>query len=277
MIVFDALSRDRWDVLHFDSMAHLPAPEKLSHYELANGLMVTAVGPPRDYRIDYSGANGMELHLDVAGLMEPYDIHDPAMSPTAAPAASDQVERSGFGAGFTGHFDLTCRLTGTLTLAGKTYTVDCVDTMDHSWGPRTERGMRSVAWAGGHFGEEYAWHGIIARDPFAPPQDEFRLANGYILEEGKVVGLTSGTMVVKRDNDIAVEVEVNLVDRDGREHRITGRARANHDWVPHACLNVHQVFYEYSAEGRPPGYGVIEEATPLDMMAAANARGLVER
>ena len=46
---------------------------------------------------------------------------------------------------------------------------------------------------------------------------------------------------------------------------MTGLAKANHDWVPHACLNVHQVFYEYAADGRGPGYGVIEEAVPIDM------------
>jgi hypothetical protein len=207
--------------------------------------------------------------------MEPYDIHDPTMSPTAPPERADQVAGSGFGAGYSGHFDMTARVTGTLTLAGRTYAVDCVDSMDHSWGPRTERGMRSMCWSGGHFGEDYVWHGIWAKDPFAAPEDEFRIAHGYILEDGKVIGLTSGTMVAKRENDIPVEVEIRLVDRDGREHHITGQARANHDWVPHACLNVHDVFYEYAADGRGPGYGVIEEAIPLDLMADANARAEV--
>ncbi|HVW35596.1 MAG TPA: hypothetical protein VHL53_23895 [Acidimicrobiia bacterium] len=275
VFIFNRLTRERTDVVYFDSMAHLPAPEKLSHYELANGLTVTAVGPPRDYRIDYRGTNGMELHLDFAGLMEPYDIHDPAMSPTAAPTAEGQVEGSGFGAGYSGHFDLSGRVTGTLTLAGTTYPVDCVDSMDHSWGPRTERGMRAMGWSGGHFGEEYVWHGIWVKDPFAPPEDEFRIANGYVLEDGKVLGLASGTMVAKREDGLAVHVDMHLIDRDGRDHHITGRARANHDWVPHACLEVHDVFYEYSTAGRGPGYGVIQEAIPLDLMAAANqAKGV---
>ena len=277
VILFNTLSRDRWDVLHFDSMAHLPAPEKLEHYELVNGMTVTAVGPPRDYRIDYQGPNGTELHLDVIGLMEPYDIHDPTMSPTAPPERADQIEGSGFGAGFTGHFEMTARVTGTLTLGGRTYDVDCVDTMDHSWGPRTERGMRSVCWGGGHFGEDFAWHGLIAKDPFAAPEDEFRLAHGYILEDGKVIGLTGGTMVARRENDLPVEVDIVLTDRDAREHRMTGRALANHDWVPHACLNVHDVFFEYTMDGRGPGYGVIEEALPIDMMTEANARAEAER
>lgn len=274
VIVFNTLSRDRWDVLYFDSMAHLPAPDRLSHYELANGLTVTAVGPPRDYRVDYQGTNGMELHLDVAGLMEPYDIHDPTMSPNAPPELTDQLEHSGFGAGYTGHFDMTVRVTGSMMLAGKNYPIDCVDTMDHSWGPRTERGMRAVCWSHGHFGEDYVWHGIWEKRPFAPPEDEFRIAHGYILEDGKVIGLSSGTMIAMRENDIPVEVDIHLVDRDGREHHVTGRALANHDWVPHACLNVHHVFYEFTAEGRSAGYGVIEEAIPLDLMAEANAREL---
>jgi hypothetical protein len=132
--------------------------------------------------------------------------------------------------------------------------------------------MRSMCWSGGHFGEDYGWHGIWAKDPFAKPEDEFRIAHGYIHEDGKVVGLTGGTMVARRENHIPTEVDIVLTDRDGREHRMTGVAKANHDWVPHACLNVHQVFYEYTADGRGPGYGVIEEAVPLDMMAAAKAR-----
>ena len=272
IIVFNRLTRDRWDVLHFDAHQHLPAPDRLSHYALANGLTVRATLPPQDYRVDYVGPNGAEIHLDVVGLMEPYDIHDPTMSPTAPPDRADQVEHSGFGAGYSGHFDMTARVTGTLTLAGRTYVVDCVDTMDHSWGPRTERGMRAMCWSHGHFGEEYVWHGIWAKDPFAAPEDEFRLAHGYILEDGKVIGLRSGEMTARRrDDHLPVEVEIHLVDRDGREHRSTGRALANHDWVPHNSLNVHHVFYEFAADGRAGGYGVIEEAIPLDLMAEANA------
>jgi hypothetical protein len=78
-------------------------------------------------------------------------------------------------------------------------------------------------------------------------------------------------MVARRENHIPVEVEIVLTDRDGREHRMAGRAKANHDWVPHACLNVHQVYYEYTADGRGPGYGVVEEATPIDMMTRGRA------
>jgi len=80
-------------------------------------------------------------------------------------------------------------------------------------------------------------------------------------------------MVARRRADhLPVDVDIHLVDRDGREHRCTGRARANHDWVPHNCLNVHHVFYEFAADGRTGGYGVIEEAIPLDLMAEVNAR-----
>src|SRR5438552_2443567 len=83
VILYDRLTRDRWDVLYIDSHQHLPAPDRLSRYGLANGLKVEAVRPPRDYRVDYAGMDGTEIHLDVAGLMDPYDIHDRSMCPTA--------------------------------------------------------------------------------------------------------------------------------------------------------------------------------------------------
>ncbi len=195
--------------------------------------------------------------------MEPYDIHDPTMSPTAPPERADQIEGSGFGAGFTGHFEMTAGVTGTLTLAGRTFDVDCVDTMDHSWGPRTERGMRSVCWGGGHFGEDYAWHGLIAKDPFAAPEDEFRLAHGYILEDGKVIGLTGGTMVVRRENGIA--------GRGRHRPRRPGRPGAPHDrpgvgqprlGAPRLPQRPRRVLRVHGGRARPPGYGVIEEALP---------------
>ena len=177
IIVFNRLSRNRRDVLHFDAHQHLPAPERLSHYALANGLEVRATLLPQDYRVDYVGPNGAEIHLDVVGLMEPYDIHDPAMSPTAPADRADQIEHSGFGAGFTGHFDMTARVSGTLILAGRTYPVDCVASMDHSWGPRIERDMRPTCWSYGYFGEDYGWHGIWAKDPFAAPENEPRISS----------------------------------------------------------------------------------------------------
>lgn len=277
VIIFNRLSRDRWDALYFDSHQHLPAPTSLSHYSLQNGLSVQAVEPPRNYRIDYLGTDDTEIHLDVAGLMEPFDIHDPEMAPTAPPARGEQIEKSGFGAGYAGHFDMTVRVTGTLTLYGKTFPVHCVDTMDHSWGPRTERGMRAMCWSHGHFGEDYVWHAIWEKKPWAKPEDEFRVAHGYILEDGKVIGLKSGTMVAaRRDDHLPVSLDLHLTDRDDRVHVITGRALSNHDWIPHTPLQVHHVFYEFSARGRT-GYGVVQEALPLDLAARVDGRSEVDR
>ena len=282
ILLYNKPSRNRWDVLYIDTHMHLPAPEKLSHYSLANGMEVQVVDAPRDYRIDYV-AEDCELHLDVIGLMDPFDIHDPTMSPNAPPDHAAQVAGSAFGASFGGHFDMTAKVTGTLTLYGETFTVDCADTMDHSWGPRRERhgheqgGMRPGCWAGGHFSEDYVWHGLWVKNMGAKPEDEFRIAHGYILEDGKVLGLKSGTMVVTRNADtVADTLQITLVDRDDRTHEITGRALAYHDWVCHTCLHVYHTFYEYQARGLT-GYGCIQEAFPLDVVARVQGRAEVER
>lgn len=137
-IVYRGLAQDRMNVVHFDVQEHLPLPQSLSDYALPNGMHVRAVNPPRDYRIEYRGRNGTQLDLDYRGLMAPFDIHDAGQNARAAKTAHEQSAGSGFGEGYKGHFDQTAHVTGRLTLGDKTYAIDCVDTMDHSWGPRAE-------------------------------------------------------------------------------------------------------------------------------------------
>ena len=38
---------------------------------------------PRDYRIDYVGSDGTEIHVDYVGIMQPFDIHDRDENPLA--------------------------------------------------------------------------------------------------------------------------------------------------------------------------------------------------
>ncbi len=120
---------------------------------------------PRDYRVDYVGVDNTELHLDVRGLMEPYDIHDPDIDPLAVADNATAVEKSGFGSAYSSHFDLTSHMTGSLKVRGEEHAIDCVAVMDHSWGPRAERGLKSMCWMNANFAEDYALHAILAFDP----------------------------------------------------------------------------------------------------------------
>ena len=275
IIIFNELDVDRTKVLYFDSHQHLPAPTSFLHYKLPNGLEVRCVNPPRDYRIDYVGTDDTEFHLDIRGLMDPFDIHDPAMSPLAPANRADQIAKSGFGAGYAGHFDMTVRVTGTLKLYGRSFDVDCVDTMDHSWGARTERNMSAMCWSHGHFGEDYCWHVIWKNDVFADAKNQYTVAHGYVLEKGKVYGLKSGSMVVTRAGVLPVSLDISLVDKDDRTHKVSGRVLANHNWICYTPIEVHHTFFELNARG-DTGYGVIQEIFPIDMIARRRGRAFVE-
>jgi hypothetical protein len=153
------LSLDPWGAWYSDNQNHLAIPARLESFDLPNGLSLRAHSI-RDYRIDYVGIDRTELHLDVAGLMEPFDIHDPAMDPLAVADPSRRSDGWDFAKAYSNHFDMTCRVTGKLLVRGRAYDVDCVSTMDHSWGPRPEREQGPMAWLNAHFGTDYALQSI---------------------------------------------------------------------------------------------------------------------
>ena len=83
VMAIDKIGRLGLEALYIDFQQHLPMPEKLENFSLPNGLSLSTSNAPRDYRLDYVGVNGTEMHLDIKGLHEPYDIHDPEMDPRA--------------------------------------------------------------------------------------------------------------------------------------------------------------------------------------------------
>ena len=148
--VMDRIGRITLETRYFDFQQHLPIPDRLEDYSLPNGLSLKTANEPRDYLIDYQGTDDTFFKLKVAGVMEPFDIHDPAMDPLA----STDPNKSGFGSAYANHFDMTAHVTGNVRIRGKDYAVDCVTTMDHSWGPRNERGMNPMGWINGNFGTD---------------------------------------------------------------------------------------------------------------------------
>ena len=109
--IYGCLSDNRGEMLYYDSQQQLPAPELLSRFETPNGLKVHA-HDPRNYTLDYVGFDDTEAHLEIAGLTEPFDIHDPRHSPHAKANAQERAEGSGLGTAYSNHFDLACHVTG---------------------------------------------------------------------------------------------------------------------------------------------------------------------
>lgn len=219
------------DALYIDLINHNPLVEKAEDFTLETGLSYKAKSI-RDYVIDYN-AGGVALHLDCVSLMEPYDIHDATMDPMAVTDAVDVAASSGFGTAYSAHFDMTVRMTGSLQIAGKTYPIDCVSTMDHSWGPRPENGFHPILWANAHFGENYAVHGIFSVDRTAPFGQQHEFKHGYAMIDGKVRGAKAGSVRTHRPGLFPSTMEITIVDCDDREHTVSGSVLTHHPWVPY--------------------------------------------
>lgn len=249
-------SDDTWYIAnHF----HLPIPEScnLREYTLGNGLSVKALSP-RDYRVDYIGIENTEIHFDVRGIMEPYDIADPDMDPVTRKAKGSSWT---FASAYNGHFDMSARLTGSVKVRGETIPIDCVQVMDHSWGPRTEVDLAAMMWLGAEFGDDFAIHAFFPADP-ANSGVLTLLAHGYVTDGGKVRGLVSGRLNVTRMAYQPVAIVFEAEDETGQVYRLYGATIAGGPWPVYPSVDVGLALVRWTMGGNV-GHGMAMENSSM--------------
>jgi hypothetical protein len=259
-----------WRADFCDMQSHLPMPEprSLATYSLANGITVTTLSPNAKWHIEYDDGEGTTIDVVYTALMPAFDIQDPEMDPITAA----QVAEPGFawGTAYNGHFDQTGHYTGFVILRGRRIEIDCTSTMDHSWGPRAERGGPNMSWLHAHFSDDYAIHAILSFDETAAGE-ELSLRHGYVLRDGVVRGLASGGGRTTRDNEFfASSVELNLVDADGTEHSLSGRGLTRFPWQPWPNMVGFNVLAEWQAADLT-GYGEIQDFVDLTRLTRGEA------
>ncbi|MDV2477081.1 hypothetical protein F8M49_20285 [Rhodococcus zopfii] len=259
----DRCSSEMFDARYIDIQHHLNIPADLQKFTLANGLQFEARSP-REYRLDYVGVDDTELHLDVEGIHEPYDIHDPAIDPMARADRGQAIEHSGFGTAYAGHFDLTARVRGSISIRGKSYDVDCLATNDHSWGFRPERGMRPMGYVNAHFSEDYVVQSIWEFDPSKADGKQHIFKHGYVVREGKLVGGVAGTLSIVHRGIYPAALELSLTDEAGDTHRMSGTPSAYNVWVPYGCTPTAHAMVRWQHSTGIEGVGTSMEAFPLD-------------
>lgn len=257
-----------YEALHNDFYVHLPIPQgtQIGKYALANGLSVEVTKPPMDYKVDYVARDGTELHFTYEGLMPPYDIADPEMDPiTAKRSKGALAQNQGLGTAYNNHFDHTGHIRGELKLGGKTYPIDNVSTMDHSWGPRPEAHSGHMAWGNIHFGRDLAIHSMFAIDPRAS-RDYGPLAHGYVMEDGKAYGLVNGRgKVTQHDGFYTLGLDVEVEDIRGKTFHYTGKAMATYPWYYLPNVPGFYTMLEYEMDGRK-GYGGVMDFMHMDYL-----------
>ncbi|GGC65536.1 DUF7064 domain-containing protein [Chelatococcus reniformis] len=266
-----SVTETEFESLFIDTRFHLPAPERFSHIHGPNGLSIKAVKPPRDYRIDYVGRDGTELHMDIVGLMNPFDIHDPSENPLAGGTEAERLARSSMGSGYKGHFDMHGRFTGTLKLRGEAYDIDTVDRMNHSWGPRPEMEIppNNSLWA--QFGEDLGFRFHAHLDPSKPTGQDQKLAHGYVLDKGDVMAIMDLDLTMVRMGITPIVIDALVTDQRGRRHCLRGVPLAGAPWRAYGNAVCWIGLIRWELDGRI-GYGSAQENHSLAFETHARGR-----
>jgi hypothetical protein len=262
-----------WDADFCDMRASLPipAPYDLRDYRLMNSLHVICQKPNAKWHIAYDDGEGTTIDVDYDAIMPAFDIHDPAMDPmTAAAQAAAASENFAWGTAYNGHFDQSGRFRGHVAIRGESYPIDCLSTMDHSWGPRAERGSPNMSWLHAHFAGDLAIHAIFRFDPAAGATD-LELAHGYVADGQHVFGLKAGRGTTQRGPDrYADRVTLQLVDAADRAWNLSGRGLTTFPWFPWPNMVGFNVLAEWTC-GTRTGFGEIQDFFELPQLNALNA------
>jgi len=245
------------DTLYVANHHHQPATASLRKYALASGLSVEALSV-RDYRVDYVGTDETEIHLDFRGIMEPYDIADPDMDPVTR-----RQKSGGFvlGEAYRGHWDMSAHAKGEIRCRGEIIPIDCVQVIDHSWGPRTEVELPAMMWLGGYFPElETAVHAFFPADPAL--SGHLELAHGYVCERGRVSGLSSGSLQLTRLNYQPIAGIFDVQAENGRQYTLYGACIAGGPWPVYPSVDVGLSLMRWTLGGAV-GHGLAMENSPM--------------
>jgi hypothetical protein len=260
-------SYEPWHADYADMQAHvaIPAEARLTDYSLDNGLRVRSDRPNMHWLIDYTGrSSGCEIHVDYEALMAPFDIHDPDQDPMSRRAASVHGDDYAWGTAYNGHFDQTGRFRGELSLRGRRYEVDCVSTMDHSWGPRPEATSPTMSWFHAHFGSDFSIHTIFSFDA-AGGGSELELAHGYVLRDGEVHGVEQAQATTVRRGFYPAGITVELRDTSGSTYSYEGSALTSYPWLSWPNVCGHNALMHWRCEGRE-GYGEVMDFVGFEQL-----------
>jgi hypothetical protein len=254
------------DYVDYQSVIPMASDCSLLDYKLANGLHIRCIEPNMVWEIRFDDGEGTKIDVIYRSIMPAFDIHDPEMDPMVGATAG----KFAWGTAYNGHFDQTGHYEGTVTLRGKVIPIDCISTMDHSWGPRPERGAPNMSWLHAHFSKDLAIHAIFSFDPNRNGT-ELTLTHGYVVERGEVFGLKAGVGWTTRVRDrFADRVELELTDRVGRSWKLSAEGLTTFPWQCWANMIAFNVLGRWEMNGRV-GYGEIQDFFELPQLTRLNS------
>ena len=270
-ISFNSAQTDTpWGADYWDTQVHVPMPanKSLQDYALANGLHVVCLEPNRVWALSFNDGEGTSIDVRYEALTPAFDINDPSMDPMVRARA----EGSDFnwGTAYNGHFDQSGRYTGHVVLRGERHEVDCVSTMDHSWGPRPERSQSNMSWLHAHHDDGTLLHAILDWDPMRPDDlSALQLTHGYVRHaDGTFLGLQAGGGTSQRRDWFPIATNLTFTDEKGGTHELRGRPRTSFPWQCWPDMVGFNTLHEWTFEGREGFWGEVMDFVPIHRMCA---------
>jgi hypothetical protein len=209
--LWDPSGEEVYDCLFYDWRWHQPPTGALDFrdFALPNSLRHKVVEPMRRYRLSYAQL-GLELDLEWTALMAPHQLgHGTDSAPS--------------------HFDQPGRMTGSATLKGERFDVDCYSLRDRTWGPHRPGARRSGDYLWAIASPESHWHAITVANR-EPGVDN--VMGGYLVRDGVMGELVRGKRrVSQRRSGAPANVELDAEDDRGRTLHAEGDVRTALRWL----------------------------------------------
>ncbi|WP_137919906.1 hypothetical protein [Hydrogenophaga sp. 2FB] len=273
VVIARGVRRRPHEVDFCDPQIHLPCPTSYADFSLANGLSVQAKSLT-DWRFQYEHKLGAcSFDLQLRGLHHPYDPTDPKENPGAAKKSAHTDPRLG-DAWSNGHFDLKGQITGTLTVRGEQYAVNCYEGMDRSWGPRNETPDRATCYISVNCGEAMSMWLTTMLDVSPDGHVRYDKVNsGFIVEHGAVTPVVEATVEAVTVDMLAISDHIVATDARGRRHEFFGSAigtRPMGSINPSIAAFVSLMRYQYAGQVGHGGHGKLFGLNYLAQRLARN-------
>jgi len=221
-----------------DLNGDLELPDENWNRITAGGLEYGTIKPMSEYEIKFD-LESISAHIIWEALTPVFDYKD-CYAPMPPSLAAEHYEQSG-------------KVSGTMSVSGRHYTIEGIGHRDHSWGVRHWEGFRSWVAFMGHLGLDYffhleqfheqstglSWHGFVCRDGENIPVKQVNMEPAY-----------SGALQFPR------QFNVQLEDVKGGTADITGNFRSGAPLTFGDC-RVMESFGTFSMGGETAA-GVIE-------------------
>ena len=189
-----------------DSNQPLSPDRNLNNHVFASGLSLKTLEPLTKYRLEFADRDRLRFDLVFDAVLPPW-----VNSLVGEPAAPMHLDQFG-------------RVSGEMTVHGRTYTVDCIASRDRSWHERDERWKRGAVGYCDAFDPEggtafLAISGRVflpdGRDAEAIQQEEIH--SGYLFRDGRRYRLKGGRRRVERDPATGALSRIEIEGRDSHD------------------------------------------------------------